>query len=430
MNQPRLKKCPNGTFRNKSSGLCEPKSETDRRIVKRCPVGTYRNKITGLCEPKHKSPVSSPKRKSPVLSPKRKSPVRRTKCPKGKHRNRITGLCEPKRKSPVLSPKRKSPVSSPKRKSPVSSPKRKSPVSSPKRKSSVLPNRRFIRDDNYVLTPKLINFYKQNATPIRQDSDIHPGSFEFSKIAFKYLSNRYDNLLYLNDSGENLTLCFYVIKDPRIYEGRYHISLRNNNQTKEYIMYDFLDDTIYTKDDLYYLIDGIQKVIAENKNKRFFAMRVNLQSFSDAHANIIIYDTKKNTLELFDPHGSKTMDKFEPMKVRHMLNVIFKKISPHIEFLQSYEINPYIGLQTIQGGSEYLRQPDEVLGYCGAWTFFYLQMRIANPELSQMSLIKQIKGEIINKGNFFNMMRNYVKYIIENGYRHKYNIKPRKLKFR
>jgi len=409
MSEQRLKRCPKGTFRNKSSGLCQPKN-SDVVVSTRCPNGSYRNKVTGLCEPKRKSPLSSPKQKSPV---------RRTKCPKGTHRNKITGLCEPKRKSHVLSPKRKSPLISP---------KRKSPLSSPKRKSSVLPNKRFIRDDNYVLTPKLINFYKQNATPIRQDSDIHPGSFEFSKIAFKYLSNRYDNLLYLNDSGENLTLCFYVIKDPRIYEGRYHMSLRNNNQTKEYIIYDFLDDAIYTKDDLFYLIDGIQKVIAENKNKRFFAMRVNLQSFSDAHANIIIYDTKKNTLELFDPHGSKTMDKFEPMKVRHVLNVIFKKISPHIEFLQSYEINPYIGLQTIQGGSEYLRQPDEVLGYCGAWTFFYLQMRIANPELSQMSLIKQIKGEIINKGNFFNMMRNYVKYIIENGYRHKYNIKPRKLK--
>ena len=476
MNQPRLKKCPNGTFRNKSSGLCEPKSEADSTIVKRCPNGTYRNRITGLCQSKHDNQVISPKQKSPISSPKSKSLVRRPKCPKGKHRNRITGLCEPKQKSPVSSPKRKSPVSSPKRKSPVSSPKRKSPISSPKRKSpksspkrksqvdspsmfmsppmeddelyrspiinrstsikkspsnlSVLQNKRFIRDDNYVLTPKLINFYKQNATPIRENIDIHPGTFQFSEIAFKYLSNRYDNLSYPNeDSGENnLSLTFYIIKNPEIYDGRFHISLRNNNQTKEYLIYDFQDGVIFTREELKYLTDDIKKGIAKNKNKRFFSMRVDLQSFDLAHANIIIYDTKKNTLELFDPHGSKTMDKFEPMKVRMMLKIIFEKISPSITFLESYEINPFMGLQKIQGKNEYLRTPDEILGYCGAWTFFYLQMRLANPDLSQMSLIKQIKNEIIKKGNFFNMMRNYVKYIINNGYRHKYNIKPRKLK--
>ena len=41
-------------------------------------------------------------------------------------------------------------------------------------------------------------------------------------------------------------------------------------------------------------------------------------------------------------------------------------------------------------------------------------MGISNPDIPQSSLIRQIKVEIREKGNFFNMIRNYVKYIITN----------------
>ena len=71
---------------------------------------------------------------------------------------------------------------------------------------------------------------------------------------------------------------------------------------------------------------------------------------------------------------------------------------------------------------------NEIEGYCGAWSFFYLHMRIANPNMPQLELIKQLKVEIKNKGHFFNMIRNYVKYILNKGYRHKYNIKPVRLR--
>jgi hypothetical protein len=70
------KRCPNGTRRNKTTGKCEPKDKKPAvapeppmlapeppmlapvsPIVapvryKRCPNGTRRNKITGLCEPR------------------------------------------------------------------------------------------------------------------------------------------------------------------------------------------------------------------------------------------------------------------------------------------------------------------------------------------------------------------------------------------
>jgi hypothetical protein len=147
-----------------------------------------------------------------------------------------------------------------------------------------------------------------------------------------------------------------------------------------------------------------------------------------AHANILIHDIKKNTLELFDPHGSETNQKFCPEKVRKFLKYIFNQVSPGYKFLKSVEINPYIGLQTIEN-YEYLDVPGEISGYCGAWTQFYLHMRLANPDISQFSLVEKIKIETRENGTFSNMIRNYVKYIIKGGYRHKYNIEPNRLVF-
>ena len=78
------KRCPKGTRRNKSTGLCEPVEKVDTGKVekaKRCPKGTRRNKSTGLCEPVEKEDTGK------VEKPKR--------CPKGTRRNKSTGLCEP-----------------------------------------------------------------------------------------------------------------------------------------------------------------------------------------------------------------------------------------------------------------------------------------------------------------------------------------------
>jgi len=44
------KRCPNGTRRNKKTGICEAKKKTENR----CPNGTRRNKKTGICEAKKK----------------------------------------------------------------------------------------------------------------------------------------------------------------------------------------------------------------------------------------------------------------------------------------------------------------------------------------------------------------------------------------
>ena len=59
-NRTKSKRCPNGSHKNKITGLCESiltasvikenKPLKQKTKAKRCPNGTRKNKITGLCE--------------------------------------------------------------------------------------------------------------------------------------------------------------------------------------------------------------------------------------------------------------------------------------------------------------------------------------------------------------------------------------------
>jgi hypothetical protein len=95
----RIRNCPKGTRRNKTTGNCDPKyprsplrpatppvrpaPQPARPGANRCPKGTRRNKITGLCEPNNRN---APPPARPGAN----------RCPNGTRRNKKTGLCEPK----------------------------------------------------------------------------------------------------------------------------------------------------------------------------------------------------------------------------------------------------------------------------------------------------------------------------------------------
>ena len=455
----KIKRCPKGMHRNES-GICEPKRTIKRSLssqninrttidgpvkIKRCPKGMYRNE-SGICEPKRtikRKSLSSQNINRTTID----GPVKIKRCPKGMHRNE-SGICEPKRtkksKSPIKQ-KSKSPIKrkskSPMKRKSKSPMKRKSIINnfltptvrknlgSQKRKSSVnssesssiLKNKKNRGDENSVLTPKILNFYKENATPIMENSDIHPGDDLFKLISVKYLEKRYNNFLFLtNSSGMLEKLSFFVLDNNK------NMMVTNVNGSESYLSY----KNSITRKETYFnsLIDRIKKFLLVKK--RFFIINIKLDCIpmKSAHANILIHDKKKNTLELFDPHGAETNKKFRPGKVRKFIEYIFSQVSPGCKFFKSVEINPYIGLQSIEN-YEYLDVPGEISGYCGAWTQFYLQMRLANPDISQLSLIEKIKMEIREHGSFSNMIRNYVKYIVQGGYRHKYNIEPTRLNF-
>ena len=51
--KPKLKRCPNGTYKDKITKECIPKKDLKNKVkLPRCPNGTRRNPKTQLCDPK------------------------------------------------------------------------------------------------------------------------------------------------------------------------------------------------------------------------------------------------------------------------------------------------------------------------------------------------------------------------------------------
>jgi len=314
-----------------------------------------------------------------------------------------------------------------------SSLKRKKVIMTPKRKNTTklnTPKKNKKGDNTLIITPGLLNYYKKDSTPIFENKYLHPGTYEFSERALKFLKKKYKNfisshkirLTFTNDDNENfMGFSFYNGNVDRQYDDFTRINYYDGER-----IIDKNTDTIIKN----ILKSDIKKCVKEKKRFYVIPIAIHNNDYEYGHANILIFDIVKNTIERFDPHGLKTMDIFNPEEIDKMIKDIFNDlprstINKPIKYLKTQDININLGLQAY-GERKYLLE-DEIKGYCGAWSFLYIQSRISNPDMPQKTLVKLLIEQINKKGNQINMIRNYVKYILNEGYRHNYEIEPKKL---
>jgi len=98
------------------------------------------------------------------------------------------------------------------------------------------------------------------------------------------------------------------------------------------------------------------------------------------HANALIIDKVKKTYELFDPYG----------KTRRSIDEWFNNDFREMADLQDYTyLSPMILCPNL--GPQYIAEkpaPKSERGYCMSYTFMYIQMRLANPELSPQTVVE------------------------------------------
>ena len=148
---------------------------------------------------------------------------------------------------------------------------------------------------------------------------------------------------------------------------------------------------------------------------RFIYLKLSLiTKFNTIHANIIFYDKFKNTLERFEPYGdvpyieSKSLDQF-------VEDLGKKYINPNLKYYSPKEIMGEVGFQVISNDNQaYVKKLGDPVGYCLAWTIWYIEMRINNPDTDPKKLIKDVKDNIVNSNNknpteslFISFIRNY-----------------------
>tara|TARA_B100001123_G_C15198983_1_gene982531 strand:+ start:31 stop:828 length:798 start_codon:yes stop_codon:yes gene_type:complete len=112
------------------------------------------------------------------------------------------------------------------------------------------------------------------------------------------------------------------------------------------------------------------------------------------HVNVVIIDSKRKNIELFEPHGySSNKSELENVtrayiKVSRHLQLFFKKQLPDYQFIR---VNKYVKCSSFQGSI------DAYGGMCNYWVLLYLHYRILNPRITSKQLIEYMHKRITKR---------------------------------
>jgi len=206
-----------------------------------------------------------------------------------------------------------------------------------------------------------------------------------------YFHDKYQNdKIVLNDK-----YCAYVDKSDRIIWEIVNIYVNFFYEIQPYLIIWHTRDANYIHPKLKLYIDKCLK----SKKIRFIMFKLTLiVNENGTHANILIYDKKTNTLERFEPYGiipyiaSDDLDKFIEAELCPL-------ISGDVKYYKPIDLFDGVGMQVISNDDKQMvKKLGDPAGFCLAWTFWYLEMRINNPGIGQKELIKLCEDTILEDG--------------------------------
>lgn len=139
---------------------------------------------------------------------------------------------------------------------------------------------------------------------------------------------------------------------------------------------------------------------------------------NESHANYIIFDTKKNELERFEPYGSKVLyhEFYASDKIDSKLRKWFKQ---NLNISKYYSPVKYCapGFQDIQS-IEQLERIGDPGGFCMIWALWYVNLRLKNPKLDRKLVVNKALFEFNKKDTSrTTFIRNYANFIINKKYK-------------
>jgi|UniRef100_A0A6C0GZF5 ankyrin repeat protein len=161
-------------------------------------------------------------------------------------------------------------------------------------------------------------------------------------------------------------------------------------------------------------IDNIIENLNNNK-KRFLIIPIGIHQDNGAHANILLYDSKLNEMERFEPAGGEypLEYNYNPDLLDYYIESFFSEKFKGLKYFKprSYEMN--IGFQTMEiiDINKKIGDPN---GFCGAWSLWWVYMRIKNDTIDRKKLfINLVKNIRRNNLSFKTIIRSFSKLIID-----------------
>lgn len=147
------------------------------------------------------------------------------------------------------------------------------------------------------------------------------------------------------------------------------------------------------------------------KDYNFIVIPLGIDTPNGSHANIIIIDNLKQTVERFEPNG-----KYEPRGLKYNENLLddilknkFSLLLPKYKYLSPNDYLPIVGFQLLEiTETDKCKKIGDPNGFCAVWCVWWTSMRIKNKKVDQSKLatelIKIIKFKNIQ---FKNLIRNF-----------------------
>ena len=165
------------------------------------------------------------------------------------------------------------------------------------------------------------------------------------------------------------------------------------------------------------------------KTKRFTAIpliiRWSCTSNFSGHANILLIDLVKKTIERFEPYGKiQTFDDSEETVLKEFDKAFYKLIhTSGYTYQKAEQFNPRKGPQFIEEKKVFdvssnisSEKPGDPKGFCGAWSLWYADLRLSNPKVPRKKLLakamKMLKYK--NKVSLRAFIRNYATFVVNN----------------
>ncbi len=212
---------------------------------------------------------------------------------------------------------------------------------------------------------------------------------------------------YLKILSGGKHLCSVLAKEPRFFSrgGRALPKFR-------WICKDPSDPfSNYTFYGLGSIIKRLKKCI-RNPDKRMTAIFIHLTCGDSRHSNVLLYDHKYKTLDRFEPNSidldfESRAEQWNQDLLDKAIQEYFKKNKVEIsEYRNNYQLCPLISFQAKFGKrkGEILTRyigphsiqvwgATEKIGFCSAWTLWYLNERVKHPDKNPKTLVKDFLEE-------------------------------------
>ena len=243
------------------------------------------------------------------------------------------------------------------------------------------------------------------------------GDYFFENLFYLYLFKKYKMDCIITDTKSN-----YIMNVKLIITIPSHKSFTEDQNTS-----------------LRHMVSNLLMCIAQGKKIIIipFVLTIEIEEKQYAHANLLIYRKNTSQLEHFEPHGwqfqgsfseeiNRTINKYlekiveeinkkiidfneEEQRESHFNHTKYEEIHP-VTLVKAHDVCPVrSGLQSLEGSSVIPKNAAiEPGGYCAAWSMFFAELCLKNPEIPS----SQIHEAILQKTELYNNQNDYLRNII------------------